>query len=110
MSDDFPFDSHDEAKLRGLLKQALTAPARPLDEAQTCEIVRQLRPRPAPRDTVAFTLMPAAACLALVIIFGLLGGTGPLRDLATALAVCNFGLGPIAVLAVIVRRRFGHAT
>ena len=110
MRNDFPFEKDGEVELRGLLKQALAAPARPLDEAQTGEIVRRLRPRPAPRDTLAFTLMPAAACLTLVIVFGLLGDAGPLRNLAIALAVCNLGLSPIAVLAVIVRRRFGNAT
>ena len=96
----------EESGLRELLAVALAAPARGLSKTQTGQIVgRAARTGPA-----AWTLLVAAACLALAISAGLSGvWAGTAQRLALALAAANLGLSPLAAMALIWRRRSGNA-
>jgi hypothetical protein len=110
MRNDRPFHGDEETELRELLSQALAAPQLPLTEAQTEEIVGRLRVQPAARsDGTVWALVTAAACLILLIALGFRSAVGPVQSVALAVAIGNVGLSPIAVSAMIWRRRRTHA-
>ena len=110
MRNDHPFHGDEETELRELLTQALAAPQRPLTEAQTEEVVGRLHVQPAARsDGTVWALLAAAACLILVIALGFRSAGGPVQSVALAVAIGNVGLSPLAVSAMIWRRRHRNA-
>ncbi len=103
-----PFEP-DEAELGELLREAMAVPARPLDRAQTAQILDRL---PAGRRASGVSLS-APLGLAVVALFTLVGWSmgqppGVLRWLGLVTLAANLGLGPLATAAILWRRRRAH--
>jgi hypothetical protein len=103
-----PFEP-DEHELGELLREAMAVPARPLDRAQTAQLLEGLS---APRRSSGVPLS-AALGLAVVALITLVGWSigqppGVLRWLGLGTFTANVGLGPLAAAAILWRRRRAH--
>ena len=105
-----PPGTDDEIELRDLLRQAMSAPDRPLTAAQTGQILASLPARPGGGNGLLWALLPAAACLTLAIVITFFGAVpAEMRGFAIVVAAGNLALSPVAALALVWRRRFQNA-
>ena len=103
-----PFEP-DEHELGELLRDAMAVPARPLDRAQTAQLLVRLPAGP----RAGGVPLTAALGLAVAALVGLVGWSmgqpsGVLRWLGLAALAANVGLGPLAAAAILWRRRRAH--